>query len=116
MRSLNEYITEAKGNWSFSEYQRQSLGTAIGFMTGNLGDEDEIARYEEFKKTLSDKELKQFNDLFDLFDDEHTYKKINSRMIKDEMEILKRFAQYIEDNDLADGDWDLIDAYEKILY
>lgn len=116
MRSLNEYITEAKGNWSFSEYQRQSLGTEIGFMTGNLGDEDEIARYEEFKKTLSDKELKQFNDLFDLFDDEHTYKKINSRMIKNEMEILKRFAQYIEDNDLADGDWDLIDAYEKILY
>lgn len=116
MRSLNEYINEAKGNWSFSEYQRQSFGTAIGFMTGNLGDEDEIARYEEFKKTLSDKELKQFNDLFDLFDDEHTYKKINSRMVKDEMEILKRFAQYIEDNDLADGDWDLIDAYEKILY
>ena len=32
------------------------------------------------------------------------------------MEILKRFAQYIEDNDLAEGDWDLIDAYEKILY
>lgn len=116
MRSLNEYITEAKGNWSFSEYQRQALGTAIGFMTGALGDDDEIARYEEFKKSLSDKELKQFNDLFDLFDDEHTYKKINSRMVKDEMEILKRFAQYIEDNDLADGDWDLIDAYEKILY
>lgn len=116
MRSLNEYITEAKGNWSFSEYQRQALGTVIGFMTGNLGDDDEIARYEEFKKSLSDKELKQFNDLFDLFDDEHTYKKINSRMVKDEMEILKRFAQYIEDNDLADDDWDLIDAYEKILY
>jgi hypothetical protein len=115
MKSIIEYINEGK-SWSFSEYQRQSLGTAIGFMTGNLGDADEIARYEDFKKSLSDKELKQFNDLFDLFDDEHTYKKINSRMVKDEMEILKRFAQYIEDNDLADGDWDLIDAYEKILY
>ena len=116
MRSLNEYITEAKGNWSFSDYQRQSFGTAIGNMIGALGDEDDMDKYVDFRKTLSKNELKQFNDLFDLFDDEATYHKINSRMVKDEMEILKRFAQYIEDNDLADGDWDLIDAYEKILY
>ena len=116
MRSLNEYITEAKGNWSFSDYQRQSLGTAIGFMTGALGTKEDAEKYADFKNSLTDTELHDFNSLFDLFDDEHTYKKINSRMIKDEMEILKRFAQYIEDNDLADGDWDLIDAYEKILY
>ena len=107
MKSLNEYITEAKGNWSFSEYPRQSLGTAIGFMTGALGTKEDAEKYADFKNSLTDTEL---------FDDEHTYKKINSRMIKNEMEILKRFAQYIEDNDLAEGDWDLIDAYEKILY
>jgi hypothetical protein len=116
VRSLNEYITEAKGNWSFSDYQRQSFCTAIGNMIGALGDEDDMDKYVDFRKTLSKDELKQFNDLFDLFDDEATYHKINSRMIKDEMEILKRFAQYIEDNDIADNDWDLIDAYEKILY
>jgi hypothetical protein len=115
MKSLNEYINEGK-SWSLTDYQRQAFGTAIGFMTGNLGDEVDIARYEEFKKTLSDKELKQFNDLFDLFDDEHTYKKINSRMVKDELPLLKRFAEFIELEDIADGDWDLIDAYEKILY
>lgn len=116
MRSLNEYITEAKGNWSFSDYQRQAIGTAIGNMIGALGDEDDMDKYVEFRKSLSDKELKQFNDLFDMFDDEVTYHKINSRMVKDELPLLKRFAQFIEDNDIADNDWDLIDAYEKILY
>ena len=45
MRSLNEYITEAKGNWSFSDYQRQSLGTAIGFMTGALGTKEDAEKY-----------------------------------------------------------------------
>ena len=69
-----------------------------------------------FRKTLSKDELKQFNDLYDLFDDEATYHKINNRMVKDELPLLKRFAQFIEDNDIADNDWDLIDAYEKILY
>lgn len=115
MKSIIEYINEGK-SWSLSDYQRQAFGTELGFMTSNLGDEDEIAKYEDFRKTLSDKELKQFSDLFDLFDDEQTYRKINSRMVKDELPLLKRFAQFIDDNDLADRNWDLIDAYEKILY
>jgi hypothetical protein len=37
-------------------------------------------------------------------------------MVKDESPLLKRFAEFIELEDIADGDWDLIDAYEKILY
>ena len=49
MKSLNEYITEAKGNWSFSDYQRQSLGTAIGFMTGALGTKEDAEKYADFK-------------------------------------------------------------------
>ena len=116
MNNLKDYITEAKRNWSFSDYQRQSLCTAIGNMIGALGDEDDMDKYVDFRKTLSKDELKQFNDLYDLFDDEYTYHKINSRMIKNELPLLTRFAQFIEDNDIADKDWDLIDAYEKILY
>ena len=54
MRSLNEYIIEAKGNWSFSEYQRQSLGTAIGFMTGALGTKEDAEKYADFKNSLTD--------------------------------------------------------------
>lgn len=115
MKSIIEYINEGK-SWSLSDYQRQAFCTELGFMTGNLGDSDEIAKYEEFRKTLSDKELKQFNDLFDLFDDEQTYRKINSRMVKDELPLLKRFAEYLDLEDIAGNNWDLIDAYEKILY
>ena len=119
MKNIQSYINEsiiAEGNWSFTNYERQAFATALGFMTGALGDQEEQAPYLPFKDTLSKDELKQLNDAYYVIDDEYNYSKINNRVMKQDMVLLKRFAQFIEDNDLADNDWDLIDAYEKILY
>lgn len=119
MKQINDYINESvinEGNWSFTDYERGAFATALGFMTGALGDQEEQVPYLPFRETLSKEELKQLDAALDVIDDNYTYRKVNSRMLKQDMELLKRFAQFIEDNDLADGDWDLIDAYEKILY
>ena len=123
MKSITEFINEAivnEGSWSFTEYERGAFATALGFMTGALGDDEEQSHYLEFRNMLSKEELKQLDDAYNTVDDQLNYSKINNRVMKQDMALLKRFAKWMEDNDIAnvDGqtDWDLIDAYEKVLY
>lgn len=123
MKALNKYINESvvnEGNWSFTDYERGAFATSLGCMTGALGDDEEQSHYLDFRNMLSKEELKQLDDVYNVIDDSVNYRKINSRMLKQDMPLLKRFAQWMEDNDIADvngqTDWDLIDAYEKILY
>ena len=119
MKTLNEYINEAvvnEGNWSFTDYERQAFATALGNMLGVLGDADDMDKYVDFRKMLSKEDLKQLNSAYDTLDDEYNYSKINNRVMKPDMPLLKQFAKFIEDNDIAGNEWDLIDAYEKILY
>ena len=118
MKTLNKYISEAivnEGNWSFTDYERQAFATALGNMLGALGDAEDMDKYVDFRNMLSKEELKQLHSAYDTMDDEYNYSKINNRVMKPNMSLLKRFAQFIEDNDIAGKDWDLIDAYEKLL-
>ena len=120
MKTLQEYLIES--TWSFKNYQRNAFASALGLMLGNLSDDDEDInkKYNEFKKTLTDKEIKELDSVFDFLENYEVYSRVNSKMLKDEMPLLKRFAQWIEDNDIAyihgRTDWDLISAYEQILY
>ena len=118
MKSIKEYINENsvnEGNWSFTDYERQAFTTALGNMLGALGDAEDMDKYVDFRNMLSKEELKQLHSAYDTMDDEYNYSKINNRVMKSDMPLLKRFAQFIEDNDIAGKDWDLIDAYEKLL-
>lgn len=119
MKNLKEYITESK-SWKFSDSERDAFTTSLGNMLGHLGDDEDIERYKEFKETINDNEFNILNHIYDFLEDYEKYPLIKSRMLdKNEMTILTRFAQWMFDNDAANfdsrTDWDLMDAYEKIL-
>lgn len=120
MKSLKDYITEK--NWSLDNHQRNALSFAIGAMLGDIGEPEEIELFAEFKNSLSENEVKQYKSIYDVLTDEFAYKTANSKLFKTDIELLKKFSKWIEENEIADKiqkghrDWDLVNAYEKILY
>lgn len=121
MKNIKHFITEQlllEGSWSFNRSERDAFVCAVGYLTGSLGDADEIADYAPFKDTLTPDELKQFDEIFDILDDDYTYNKVGSKYFKQNKELLKRFAEWIDDNNLTQPNgrwnWDLVDACDKI--
>lgn len=122
MKNIQEYINEqllVEGSWSFNRSERDAFIVVVGYLTGNYGYEDDFEQFASFKNTLTDDEIKKFNEIFDILDDEYTYKKVGSRVFKEDLPLLKKFAEWIDDNDITrEGNsfnWDLMDAIEKIL-
>lgn len=113
MKNIVEYITEGK-QFTLKQYERSELGNVIGFITGNIGDEEDTAPYKDLKDSLSKKELKQLDKLFDLLDDEETWPKINKRIIKDDIPLIIKCLDLADEEDLIGNNWDLMDAYDKI--
>lgn len=111
MKKLSNFIFEKSKYFTLTDDERNSLAECIGYITGNLGDIDDIKSFEIIKKELSEEELKQLNSLYDCLDDKQTYPKINRNIIKDDLELIKKVIYLIEENDL---DYDLSDIYEKI--
>ncbi len=117
MKGITQYIFEK--SWTLKEYERSEFAAALGTMLGVYGEDDEIKVYSDFKKSLTDDEIKTLESVVDALDDTEVYKSAKRSMFKDELPLLKRFAKWLEDNDIANKfgstNWDLIDAYEKIL-
>lgn len=117
MKGLTQYIFEK--SWTLKEYERSEFAVALGTMLGVYGEDDEIKVYSDFKKSLTDDEIKTLKTIVDALDNTRVYKSAKRSMFKDELPLLKRFAKWLEDNDIASNfggtNWDLIGAYEKIL-
>lgn len=114
MKNLIEFINESR-QYAFTEEQRDALASLIGFLTGNIGDSDVIAEYEEFKESLTPKELEQFDNAYDYLDDTVTYKKVRiSSFFQDiDKNLLKRFLEYAMDNELhTDYEYEIEEIYE----
>ena len=105
MKSLNTYIFEAKG-FTLSDGERNALECVLGFVTGNLGDKEDIELYKEFVNTLNEKDIKTLNSLYDLIANTETYPKITKRSFnKEELLLLKSLLEYIDTNDIY-GDFE----------
>ena len=111
MKKLSNFIFEKSKYFTLTDDERNSLVECIGYITGDLGDIDDIKNFETVKKELSEAELKQLGDLYDCLDDKQTYPKINRNIIKDDLELIKKVIYLIGENDL---DYDLSNIYEKI--
>lgn len=111
MKKLSSFIFEQSKYFTLTDDERDSLIECCGYITGNLGDVDDIKKFEVIKKELSEEELQQLNSLYDCLDDKETYKKINKNIVKDDIELIKKIIYLISENDL---DYDLSDIYEKI--
>ena len=121
MKSLKDYIV-MENSWVLDIHQRNAFCFALGAMLGDIGEQEEIELFAEFKKSLSKSDEKKYRSIYDALTDEFAYKTATSKIFKSDNELLQKFAKWIEENEIADKinkghrDWDLVNAYEKILY
>ena len=113
MKAINNYINESK-NFKLAESERDALSDFIGVICGNLGDDEDQSELKDVISKLDDNEISQLKDLHDCLDDNQTYKSINRNVIIDDISLIKKLYKLMDDNDLLNENWDLIDALEKI--
>lgn len=114
MKNLNTYIIEKNNNWKLGDDERNALSDFIGVLCGNLGDENDQKEFKIVIDSLDDKEIEQLKDLHDCLDNNQTYKTINRNIIVDDIPLINKIYKLMDDNDLFNENWDLIDAFEKI--
>ena len=113
MKAINNYINESK-NFKLTESERDALSDFIRVVCGNLGDDEDQNKLKDVINELDNEEISQLKYLHDLLDNDQTYKSINRNMIIDDIPLIKKLYKLMDDNDLLDEQWDLIDALEKI--
>ena len=113
MKNINQYINESK-YFKLEDDERQALSDFVGVVCGNLGDDEDQNELKDVINELDNDEISQLKYLHDLLDNNQTYKSINRNMIIDDIPLIKKLYKLMDDNDLFDENWDLIDALEKI--
>lgn len=117
MKNLKQFIDVYEENllleskkFVLTNSERDSLLEVFGYITGNLGNDEDIELYESIK--LTDDELDQANDLFNVLDDNYTYKEINEKNIKNDIQLVNKVLNWCEHNNLL-TDYDLQNVYNK---
>lgn len=113
MKTIKEFINESK-RFVLNKSERDALASLIGVLSNNLGDDEDVEFYQLVIDKLTDDEIKQLDSMYDYLDNEETYKVINYNTAKDDIPLIKKIYQLIDDNDLFNNNWDLMDAFEKI--
>jgi len=99
---------------SLSEGERDGISIVLGYITKAYGEEEDFTKYDVVRNSLSDEELKQLDDLlFYVIDDKQDYRTINKRILKDDIPLLNKVYNILDDNDLLE-DWDAMSGFEKI--
>ena len=109
------HIHESKNTFTLSDSERDALKEFLGVVTGNLGEESEIKKYEGLFKSLEDGEFDKLSDIYDFIEDDRTYPKVTYKNFQqDERQLVKKCFDWAEENGLIDNNYDLMDALEKI--
>ena len=122
---INEHsdknITEGSKHFKLETDERNSLAEVIGYILGNIGEDEDIKKFDIIMKQLSKEEFDQLQSLYDCLDDEETYPTINRNIIIDDIELIKKVINMINDavdaGDLNLDDnlsYDLSDVLDKI--
>lgn len=114
MKTLKDYIFESR-YFKFTEGERAAVAELVGLLTGAIGEDTDIKKYAEYWNVLSDDEKEQMNDLYDVLDDEQNWPVINRNNIKDDIELLANFLNWVDENDLwGDADYEGPGALKKL--
>ena len=114
MKTLKEYIFETR-YFKFTDDERAAISSLVGLLTGNIGEDEDIKKYAEYWNVLSNDEQQQMNDLYDVLDDEQNWPVINRNNIKDDIELLTNFLNWVDENDLwGDYEYEGPSALEKL--
>ena len=109
------HIHESKNTFTLDDNERDALKEFLGIVTGNIGEESEIKKYEGLFKSLGDGEFDKLSDIYDFIEDDRTYPKVTYKNFQqDERQLVKKCIDWAEENDLIDNNYDLMDAAEKI--
>lgn len=114
MISLTEYLINEARSFTLTDSERGEVAILLGYLTGNLGEDSDIKKYNEYWSALSDEEQQQLNELYDVFNDENSWPKINNRIIKDDISLLVNFLNWVDENELWNDDTDGVSALEKL--
>lgn len=114
MKNISKFLTESSKYFTLDDGERDALETLIGTLCGSLGDEEDEQEVKPIKDELSNDEINQLSDLYDFLDDTETYKKVNRNNIKDDIPLIIKIYNIMDEKDLLGENWDLIDALEKI--
>ena len=114
MKTLKDYIFESH-YFKLTEYERDAVAELVGFLTGSIGEDADIKKYAEYWSALSNDEQEQMNELYDVLDNEYNWPVINRNIIKDDIELLANFLNWVDENDLwGDAEYDGLCALEKL--
>ena len=97
------------------QHEREALTEFIGVLSGNIGDKDDHSAYEEVYKILNNEEKEQLDALYEFLEDTRTYKKANNSTMKGDIALLKSIYNIMANNNAFGDNYDLIDAFEKII-
>jgi len=117
MKDLKEYINESK-TYTLNDYERDALTSVVGVLCGALGDDELEKLYKPIKDDLTDKEIAQLDSLYDMLEDTHVYRRIKISMMSDEVPLLIKIIEYMDDEDLwSDGnDYELINILDELKH
>ena len=114
MKTLKDYIFETR-YFKFTDDERAAVADLVGFLTGAIGENADIKKYSEYWDVLSNDEQEQMNELYDVLDNEYNWPVINRNIIKDDIELLANFLNWVDENDLwGDVEYEGISALEKL--
>ena len=114
MKTLKDYIFESR-YFKFTDDERAAVADLVGFLTGAIGETADIKKYSEYWDVLSNDEQEQMHELYDVLDNEYNWPVINRNNIKDDIELLANFLNWVDENDLwGDVEYEGISALEKL--
>ena len=105
---------------SLNNSERDGLSEVLGYITKVYGDDVDFEKYDAVRNALSGDELKRLEDLLIYTIDDREYcKTVNKRILKDDLPLLNKVYEVLDDNDLfrnnrGDYDWDAMEAFEKL--
>lgn len=105
---------------SLNNSERDGLSEVLGHITKVYGDDVDFEKYDAVRNALSGDELKRLEDLLIYTIDDREYcKTVNKRILKDDLPLLNKVYEVLDDNDLfknnrGDYDWDAMEAFEKL--
>lgn len=115
MKRIKTYLMESK-NFKLNDSERETLASVIGVLCGDMGDDEIDEKCADLIKELTDKEKEQLSDLFNVLDDPYNFRSINRSTIINDIPLIKRIIEWMDDNDawVAHDDYELINILDKI--
>lgn len=119
MKHINEFvetyeINESK-SFTLTSFERDSICELLGYLTGNLGEERDIKKFEKYWNSLSEDEQNDIQDLYDVFEDDVTWPKVTRRLIVDDIDMLRNFLNWVDENDVwGDCEYEGVAVLEKL--